>query len=80
VVDRYYEPSQASALVFTPAVAMDGPDLDLSRDEREPGAFVGYDDVEQSFVYVRTDDRQSSRGIGRFEREAITEKVGSSTR
>jgi hypothetical protein len=75
----------AAALVFEPAVAYDGPPLELSRAGREPEAFVGYAEGVAEYFYVRWDDRQSNFGHGRrggsgafdrYERRAISEKVG----
>lgn len=80
VTDRYYEPSQASALAFTPPITLSDAPLDLSRADREPGAFVGFDDPIRTFMYVRTDDRFSANGDDRYERRAIIEKIGASTR
>src|SRR6476619_903937 len=70
----------ASALVFAPPIAQSEPSVDLSRDSRQPAAFVGYDDLIRTFIYVRTDDRWSADGTDQYERRAITEKVGASTR
>jgi hypothetical protein len=80
VTDRYYEPSHASALAFSPPIAQDEAPLDLSRADREPAAFVGYEDLIRTYIYVRTDDRWTADGNDRYERHAIIEKVGSSTR
>jgi hypothetical protein len=80
----------ASALVFSPPVSQDLPALELSRDERQPSAFVGYPEGVAEFFYVRWDDRQvgggshghqhgGSGGSGyhdRYERRAVSEKVG----
>ena len=80
----------ASALVFSPPVSQDLPALGLSRDERQPSAFVGYPEGVAEFFYVRWDDRQvggggsfgnhsGSGGSGyrdRYERRAVSEKVG----
>ena len=71
----------AAALVFEPPVARDVPPPMLERDGRQPEAFVGYaEGVTESF-YLRWDDRQSNWGRGRhggdrYERRAISEKVG----
>ena len=78
--DIFYEPSHASALAFAPPIAAADVPLDLSRAEREPAAFVGYDDLIRTYIYVRTDDRFTGNGEGNYERRAITEKVGASTR
>lgn len=76
-----YEPSHASALAFSPPIAQNDPPINLSRADREPGAFVGYDDLIRTFIYVRTDDRWTGdANSGSYERRAIIEKVGSSTR
>src|SRR4051812_43445193 len=80
VVDRYYEPSHATALAFAPPIAAAEPPLDLSRAGRQPGAFVGYEDLEQTYMYIRTDDRFSADGTDRYERRAIIEKIGTATR
>ena len=81
----------ASALVFSPPLVQDAPVLELSRDERRPSAFVGYPEGVTEFFYLRWDDRQaggdhwgswgshggSGWGAGdRYERRAISEKVG----
>jgi hypothetical protein len=66
----------AAALVFEPA-------MELSREGRQPEAFVGYAEGVTEFFYLRWDDRQSNWGSGhhggaydRFERRAVSEKVG----
>jgi hypothetical protein len=71
----------AAALVFAPPVVAPGGDLDLSRESREPTAFLGYEDLIKEYIYVRTDDRWCGDGKGdRYERDAITEKIGTLTR
>ena len=59
--DPFYEPSHASALAFSPPIAQNDAPLDLARADREPSAFVGFDDQTRTFIYVRTDDRFSGR-------------------
>jgi hypothetical protein len=82
----------AAALVFAPPIAATGPQPDLSRDDRQPSAFVGYPEGVVEFFSVRWDDRQvggdwgggfgfrsGSGGSGfgdRYERRAVSEKVG----
>src|SRR3954467_2802937 len=73
--DAYYEPSHASALAFSPPIAQADAPLDLTRADREPAAFVGYDDLIRTYIYVRTDDRWTGDGSGDYERRAIIEKV-----
>ena len=78
--DVYYEPSHASALVFDPPIIQNDAPVDLARAGRERSAFVGFDQLSTSYIYVRTDDRWSADGNDRYERRAIIEKVGASTR
>ena len=72
----------AAALVFEPRRAAPLPPDALARDDREPEAFVGYPEGVTEFFYLRWDDRQSNRGHGRhggddrYERRAVSEKVG----
>jgi hypothetical protein len=46
-----------AALAFTPPIALDNPEVATSREERADSAFVGYDSVTYSTVYVYQDDR-----------------------
>ena len=80
----------AAALAFSPPLLQEVPPLELSRDDRQPSAFVGYPEGVAEFFYVRWDDRQTGgdgSGFGfrggfgsgsrdRYERRAISEKVG----
>jgi hypothetical protein len=75
-----YEASHASALAFSPPITQGDAPIDLSRSDREPSAFVGFDDQTRTYIYVRTDDRFSGDGNDRYERRSITEKIGASTR
>lgn len=83
--------ASASALVFRPPLAAGEPALDLSRAARQPSAFVGFEDPIIEYYQVTTIDRQvaggwlgrSGSGFGwgggafdRYERRAVTEKVG----
>jgi hypothetical protein len=70
----------ASALVFDPPVAAGQPSLELARDERQPAAFVSYDDVQTTYFYLRLDDRQRLSNDGRSERRVISETFGISRR
>lgn len=81
-----------SALVFRAPVALNNPPLDLARGPRQPSAFVGFEEPITEYYHVLTIDRQVSGygspwsvGTGRgwaggygdrYEREAVTEKVG----
>ena len=77
---RTYQDSSGSALVFDPpAIAYDRP-VELSREERRPGAFMGYEETTATYYDVRTYDRQSDDGNQYFDRSAIIDKVGVSYR
>ena len=81
-VEQPIEPEArtASALIFDPPVAAGFPPLELSRAEREPAAFVAYDEVFSTYFYVRMDDRQKIAADGRSERRVISETFGISRR
>ncbi len=66
----------ASALVFDPPVIADDAPLELNRADRGPAAVVGYDELIEEVFYIRLDDRQRSDGFDRYERRAVTERVG----
>lgn len=70
----------AMALAFDPPSTIGQIAPELSREPREPGAFVAYDEGFTSFTYIRYDDRQVARRGGRFERQAIIERFGTSRR
>ena len=76
----------ASALVFDPPAAEDELVLDLAREPRLPGAFIGYEEPTVSFYSVRVDDIQGAGwgwgwgwGDG-YMRRAITSRTGGSYR
>ena len=64
---EYDDAVTASALVFDPPVTIGDEPLELSRADRQPGAFVGYDGPIVEHFYIRMDDSQigSSFGGGR---------------
>jgi hypothetical protein len=71
----------AAALVFAPPVVPPEGTLDLSREPRERTAFVGYEDLIKEYIYVHTDDRWTGDGKGdHYERDAISDKIGTLTR
>ncbi len=78
---RFHE-SSASALAFDPPVVVGAVTPNLSREGREPSAYVGFDSVITTYFYLRTDDRQLIYGedAGRYERRAISERFGVSYR
>ena len=87
---REYEELSASALVFDPPVAAGLPALELSRDLRQPSAFVGFDGPITTYYWIHTDDCQYSTwggggggggGLGSFlgdqyERRAVIDTTG----
>ena len=78
-----FDSAVAAALVFDPPVRAGEPLLDLSRSNREPSAFVSYEDLQVTSYYLHIDDRQNFSGngdFGRFERRAITQTIGVSYR
>ncbi len=70
--------ARASALVFTPPITQNQPELDLSRTGREPAAFVSYDQTFTTFYSVRYQDR-NFLDSGSF-RWAFSQTVGISRR
>lgn len=79
LVARSYEPGSAGALVFDPPVISGQPPLQLARDLRTPEAFVGYETT-ATYFYLRIDDRDASDYSSRYERRAISHKIGVSYR
>lgn len=75
-----YEPSAAGALVFDAPVTQGQPPLQLSREGRATDAFAGYESTTATYFYVRSDDRFTSDHSNRFERRAISTRVGVSYR
>lgn len=72
-----YQASPASALCFaspvTPSSALPG----LDRADREPSAFLGYDQTVTESYFIFTDDDQFDFcGLGSFQRQAIYAKSG----
>lgn len=79
-----YIDQPALALAYTPPAAQP---LDLARTGRAPAAFIGYESMVTEFFHVRTDDRilfypgrfdsgPGTGGFGRFERRAVSTRVG----
>jgi hypothetical protein len=64
---RECEAVPAAALVFDPPMIQNDPPLQLSRADREPRVFMGYEGPIVEFYSVRFDDRQIGYGLnGRF--------------
>jgi hypothetical protein len=91
-----YEESSAVSLAFDPPALTDEPPLQLTRDERRPGAFVGFDGPITTSFWIHTDDWQDSSannggnngwgtggggGTGdRYQRDAQFDQIGVRTR
>ncbi len=75
-----YIDSASASLAFSPPIAQNEPPIMLPRDLRQPGAFVGFDEITTSYFYIRTDDRMTNDGTDHFVRRSIIEKVGVSYR
>jgi hypothetical protein len=75
-----YAQSPSAALVFDPPASLYAPRLDLSREGRQPAAFVGFDETTTTSFYTRSDDQQNPNGSNRLFRQAISEKTGISYR
>src|SRR5256885_1194244 len=68
-----YDESASSSLAFSPPIAQNEPAISLPRDQRQPGVFIGFEDVSASYFYIRTDDRMTNDGTDHFVRRAIIE-------
>ena len=78
---RTYTPGPAAALAFDPPVLAGTPRMDLSRDDREQGAFAGYQDSTTTYYDLQLDDKQTGDpSDDRFTREATSETVSTNTR
>jgi hypothetical protein len=86
---RVYTSAPAAALAFDPPAIAGMPRLDLSREDRGPAAFVGFEDSSTTYFYLRTDDwysDNSNGGVGNgiggngtrdnYQRRAVTETFG----
>ena len=80
-----YDEATSAALVFDPPVAAGDPPLELSREERQPSAFVSFEGPTTSYFWIHTDDLQDSDWGGsgwgsgiqdRYQRRAVIEKTG----
>ena len=75
-----YDDKPCSALVFDPPVMQGQPSAFLSREDRRPGAFVGYEDISTTSFFIQTDDRPGDINEGWLYRRAITTRTGVSYR
>ena len=70
----------AAALVFQAPITLGQPPLNLDRDARAASAFLGYEELQTHFYYLRTIDRQLDGEREQYDRTAVSEKVGISYR
>jgi len=82
------EGAVAASLVIDPPFVAAEPPLDLPRDERHATAYAGFEEFSVTHYWLYQDDHQRDRapswgvrGFGglrqdRFDRQAITQKVG----
>lgn len=75
-----YSDGASSSLAFSPPIAQNEPPIDLARDQRQPGVFIGFDELTASYFYIRTDDHMTNDGTDHYVRRSIIEKVGVSYR
>jgi|SRR6266566_8273692 len=75
-----YDDSASASLAFSPPIAQNEPAIVLPRDQRQPGVFIGFDEVSASYFYIRTDDRMTNDGTDHYVRRSIIEKIGVSYR
>ena len=69
-----------SALMFDPPVTMNDFPPDLSREQREPSAFVGWQSQTTTFSYIRIDDWQPIGFWGQSGRRATVTSFSTITR
>ena len=78
-----YQELTASALVFEHPIILNQPPLELSRDLRQPSAFIGYDGPITTYYWIHTDDWQDNSwcdpngSVGdRYQRRALIDTAG----
>ena len=82
-----YDDATSAALVFDPPVTAGDPPLELSREERQPSAFVSFDGPTATYFWIHTDDVLDSvwngNGYGSgggnqdwYQRRAVMDKIG----
>ncbi len=72
-----FEPANASALVFAPAVSSPYPLEGLARGPRQTSAFLGYDQqVSETYVIVSDDEQGNWGWSDGYQRSAVTAKIG----
>jgi hypothetical protein len=79
---RAYIPASAGALSMDPPVLAGVSRVDLSRDNRQTSAFLGYQQQVTTFYDMRLDDHQVFQDSqnDRYDRDAVTEITGVTVR
>ncbi len=75
-----YVDKPSSALVFDLPVQEGRPGVFLARDDRQPGAFAGYEDLSATFFFIQSDDRPGDINEGWLYRRAVITRTGTSYR
>ena len=73
----------AASLVFDPPLTIDQPPVALAREDRQAGAFVGYQEQTVTSFWIQIDDRQGGSGnprCDRYERRAFIVQTGATYR
>jgi hypothetical protein len=71
-----YSDAPATSLAFAAPITLREPPVMLDRELREPGVFLGYEDLTATYFYIRSDDWQVGTNDGRTFRRAVAERVG----
>jgi hypothetical protein len=67
----------SSALAFDVPITFSEPPIEISRDDRGPAAFMGFDQPSTSYYDTFSYNRQSSDRSDRYVQESVTERIGS---
>jgi hypothetical protein len=71
----------AASLVFDPPLTIGEPPVVLAREDRQAGAFVGYQEQTVTSFWIQIDDRQTGDPrCDRYERRAIIVQTGATYR
>jgi hypothetical protein len=73
----------AASLVFDPPLTIGEPPVALAREDRQAGAFVGYQEQTVTSFWIQIDDRQGGSGnprCDRYERRAFIVQTGATHR
>ena len=78
VATMAYEPSVSTAFVFDPPVAAGMPPVTLARGERQPTAYLGFEELQAEYYYLRIDDNFTGDidDWGNYQRRSVTQTIG----